>query len=208
MICVNIRSKWNGNNNEIIKKINGIDYFKSIREDIDKVLELIEDPLIRNKVLKNGSFCDRDGKCKTTILFLAGSGKEMEMRIQCFGDKSDKLKHLLSEQQKILDYIDQKNISFLRIFKRKIKSKTRREELKIENFELYKENISQIFGIKNYFPIYLSSIALFFTFLYQTLTNNPNAFIQFVIFLSSIPLNFLIMFIINYFGGKKFAYHI
>ena len=208
MILITIECKWKKDHREVMSKINEIGYFQTNRKMIDNVLENIEDKSIRRKVLENGAFCDEDKNCKTIVLFLAGSGKFMEIRIQCYGEFIDNAPHIISEKEKIMNYIKQKKIKKKLIFNRKILSKITRDELKIESIEFVYRKISTILGIKSLIPVYFSSFALIISYVINLFQNPFIANIYLVLFLTSLPINLIIMISINYLGRKKYAYQI
>ena len=54
-----LRTKWNALNKDIIKIINEIQYFKTIREDTDVILSHIGQDPLKQRVLENGAFWDK-----------------------------------------------------------------------------------------------------------------------------------------------------
>ncbi|MFW9866554.1 MAG: hypothetical protein ACFFEN_10705 [Candidatus Thorarchaeota archaeon] len=191
-----------------MEKINEIDYFKTNKKETDKIFEYIEDKSIKNKVIENGAFCDEDENCKTIVLFLRGSGKIMEIRFQCYDEFIENADHIISEKDKIMNYISQKKMKKYVFLKRKILSKITRDELKIESVEFISKPINKILGSTSLSPVYFSSFSLLVLYLVNLITNPLESNFYLFLLLTSIPINILAQFIINYIGGRKYAYQV
>lgn len=208
MILITVECKWRGDHNKIMEKINEIDYFKTNKKETDKIFEYIEDKSIKNKVIENGAFCDEDENCKTIVLFLRGSGKIMEIRFQCYDEFIENADHIISEKDKIMNYISQKKMKKYVFLKRKILSKITRDELKIESVEFISKPINKILGSTSLSPVYFSSFSLLVLYLVNLITNPLESNFYLFLLLTSIPINILAQFIINYIGGRKYAYQV
>ncbi|MBA7700703.1 hypothetical protein ES703_109426 [subsurface metagenome] len=132
----------------------------------------------------------------------------MEVRVQCFDQFMDNANHVISEKEKIINYIKQKKIKKYGLYKTKILSKILRDELKIDSVEFIYKNINKILGLASLTPLYFSSVGLFISYIVNLFINLSLANLYLLLFVISIPLNLLVMILINYIGGKKFAYQI
>ncbi|MHA1384287.1 MAG: hypothetical protein ACTSR3_11095 [Candidatus Helarchaeota archaeon] len=205
MIKIIIRAKWNANHEKIVEAINKIPYFSSRISTPQVAGAKINDRSIISLILPNGAFVDDSQDNKTVILFFTGVENTMEMRIQCFGNKSNDLPHLLKQRDITLDNLKEGIIKKFFI-NRRIKFKINREELKSDYLELGYKNVKSILGYKTIIPVYFSSLGFLVNYIIQFINNPQESLIYLIVFLITIPINLIAMFIINILGEREYAF--
>lgn len=200
MVRITLRIKWNGTQKEILHNINQINYFNSIKASPKNVLSKINALNLANQIPNSGSFYD--GLSNTVILFLTGSGRVMELIIECFGVRENDIRHIKKQRDKIIGFLCEKKNDKRFSLNKRIYKKILFEELKINYSELVYKNVNKV-------PIlsaFISTIGLFANFLFQFLIFSPFILISFIVFSISFILDFFAIIYYNKMRGNEYAF--
>ncbi|KKK44515.1 hypothetical protein LCGC14_0803690 [marine sediment metagenome] len=201
MVRITIRIKWNGTQEKILDIINKINYFNSIQKSPKKVLNKINALNLKDQIMNNGSYCD--DVCEIIIIFLNGSGRVMEMIIECFGKRENDINYAIKQRDKIIGFLDEKKIKKVKLLKKnKIIKKIDFEELKVNFSEFERVHINSIPA----FSVFITTIGLLGNFLYHFFIFSPYTVVSLIVFLLTLILDFGIWLYYNKLGGRNFAY--